>query len=179
MTSKTTANGWASLEKRLTALPKPTRTLSLCADADLRDRYQAAVQAHARAEEYLKSLGKDADQEARALVEKRVKEAQDELDAVKPEYEARTVVLTFQALERDHLERLVAEHPATEEDEERGTDFHFDSFAPELISAASVDGMPAEYAASALKKWSLSDSEDLWAAAWSAQRRKRTDLGKG
>jgi hypothetical protein len=179
MTSKTTVNGWASLEQRLDTLPKPTRTLSLCADADLRDRYQASVQAHARAEEYLKSLGKDADQDARALVEKKVQEAQDALDAVKADYDAATVVLVFQALERDHLERLLAEHPATEEEQEKGSDFHFDSFAPELIAAASVDGMPVDYAASALKKWSLSDSEDLWAAAWSAQRRKRSDLGKG
>jgi hypothetical protein len=177
MTSNT--NGWAALEKRLNDLPKPTRTLALCADADLRDRYQAAVQTHTRADEYLKSLGKDADKDARALVEKKVKEAQDQLDEVKPEYDAQTVYLTFQALERDHLERLLAEHPATEEDEEKGTDFHFDTFAPELISASSVDGMPVEYAANALKKWSLSDSDDLWGAAWSAQRRKRTDLGKG
>lgn len=179
MTSKTTANGWASLEERLNAIPKPTRTLALCADPEVRDRYQAAVQAHARADEYLKSLPESADKDARTLWRKKVADAQVELDAVKPEYDAATVILTFRALERRHLEELLDKHPPTEEDEAKGSDFHFDTFAPELISAASVDGMPAEYAANAMKSWPLADSDDLWAAAWSAQRRKRTDLGKG
>ena len=179
MASTTTANGWAALEKRLNDLPKPTRTLALCADADVRDRYQAAKQAHNRAQEYLKSLGTDADKDARALVEKQAKDAETELAAAQADYDANTVTLTFQALERSRLQDLLDNHPPTEEDEEKGSDFHFDTFAPELIAAASLDGMPAEYAASALKTWSLTDSDDLWAAAWSAQRRKRTDLGKG
>jgi hypothetical protein len=89
------------------------------------------------------------------------------------------VVLTFQALERGQLEKLLAKYPATEEDEEAGRDYHFDTFAPELIAAASTDGMPIEYATQALKTWSLGDSEDLWSVAWGVQRRKRTDLGKG
>lgn len=179
MTSKTTATDWAALEERLDNLPKPISTLKLCADADVRDRYLAATQAHTRADDYLKSLGKGADKDARALVEKQVKDAKADLDTAQAEYDAMTVTLTFQALQRDQLQALLDEHPATEEDEEKGGDFHFDTFAPELISAASVDGMPAEYAANALKTWSLSDSDDLWAAAWSVQRRKRSDLGKG
>jgi hypothetical protein len=179
MTSKTTTNGWAALEQRLNDLPKPTRTLKLCADPDVRDRYLAAQQAHARADEYLQSLGKDADKDARALVEQKVKDAQADLDAATAEYDPITVTLTFKALQRDELQALLNEHPPKEEDEEKGSDFHFDTFAPELIAAASVDEMPAEYAATALRTWSLADSDDLWAAAWSVQRRKRSDLGKG
>ncbi|MFD5848286.1 hypothetical protein [Streptomyces chartreusis] len=179
MTSTKTANGWAALEERLNGLPKPISTLKLCADADVRDRYRAAQQAHARAEEYLQSLGKDADKDARALVEQKVKDAQADLDEAKDAYDPITVTLTFKALQRDELQALLDAHPPQEEDEEKGSDFHFDTFAPELISAASVDEMPAEYAANALKTWSLSDSDDLWAAAWTVQRRKRSDLGKG
>lgn len=179
MTDTSTANGWAALEKRLNAIPKPTRTLTLCSDPDVRDRYQAARQAHTRATEYLKSLPKDADEDARALVTKQVAEAAGELDAAKADYDTTTVTLTFQALERGRLEDLRAEHPATEEDEEVGRDFHFDSFAPALIAASSTDEMPVEYAAQAMKTWSLADSEDLWTAAWTVQQRKRSDLGKG
>jgi hypothetical protein len=174
-----TTNTWAEKQKRLDSMPKPTRTLALCDDPEVRDRYQTAKQAAQRAEEYLASFPKGGDNDARALVEKQTKDALDELAAAKEEYDAHTVVLTFQALERGQLEELQAKHPATEEDEERGSDFHFDSFAPALIAAASVDGMPLEYAQHATKTWSLADSQDLWNAAWSVQQRRRSDLGKG
>jgi hypothetical protein len=173
------ATAWAEKQKRLDGMAKPTRELKLCDDPDVRDRYQAAKQVADRAQEYRDSLAKDADKDARALVEKQHKEAQAELNTAQAEYDAHTVVLTFQALERGQLEDLQAAHPATEEDEALGREFHFDTFAPELISAASVDGMPIEYAANAMKTWTLADSNDLWNAAWSVQQRKRTDLGKG
>ena len=111
-------------------------------------------------------------------VQKQAREAQAALKAATEERDAHSEVLTFQALERADLEALVAEHPATEEEERDGAEFHRDTFAPALISAASVDGMPLEYAAQALKSWSLQDSDDLWTTAWGVQRRKRTDLGK-
>lgn len=174
-----TSSGWNALEKRLSGIKKPTKTLRMCDDPDLHDRYLAARQNAERAQEYLDALPKDTDDDTRALVVKRHAEAQAVCDAIRKEYDAHTVTLTFRALERDHLEKLRAAHPATEEDEALGRDFNFDTFAPELISAASVDGMPLEYASNAMKTWSLADSEDLWNAAWAVQRRKRTDLGKG
>jgi hypothetical protein len=177
MTSNT--NGWNALQKRLDGIDKPTRTLKLCDDPSVHDRYLDAKQAAERAAEYLNSLPKDTDKDARALVRKQYIEAATALEAAQSEYDAHTVTLTFRALERGELEKLQAAHPATEEDEALGRDFNFDTFAPELIASASVDGMPVEYAAQAMKTWSLADSEDLWNAAWSVQRRKRTDLGKG
>jgi hypothetical protein len=174
-----TTSGWNALQKRLDGIDKPTRALKLCDDPAVHDRYQAAKQAAERAQEYADSLPKDTDQDARALVDKQARDTQTAYAAAQEEYDAHTVTLTFRALERGELERLQAAHPATEEDEALGRDFNFDTFAPELIAAASVDGMPVEYAAQAMKTWSLADSEDLWNAAWSVQRRKRTDLGKG
>ncbi|MFF7527368.1 hypothetical protein [Streptomyces pseudovenezuelae] len=174
-----TPSAWDALQQRLDARGKPTRTLALCDDPDIRDRYQSARLAAERADTFLASLPKDADKEARTQLTKEAAQAHADLEAARTEYEAHTVTLTFTALEREALEALQAKHPATEEDEERGTDFHFDTFAPALISAASIDGMPMEYAANAMRTWSLADSDDLWAAAWSVQRAKRTDLGKG
>ena len=176
MTSTTST--WADKQKRLDAMPRATAPLRLYDDPAVRDRYQAAKKAADRVNEYLEGLPKDADKDARALVQKQAREAQAALKAATEERDAHSEVLTFQALEREHLEALVAEHPATEEDEERGTEFHHDTFAPALIAAASVDGMPLEYAAQALKSWSLQDSNDLWTTAWGVQRQKRTDLGK-
>lgn len=173
-----TSTAWAAIQKRLDSMPKPTQTLHLCADPDVRDRYHTAKQAAARAEDYEKSLGKDADKDALALVRKQVREAQAELNAATEAYEAATVTLTFQALERGRLEALINEHPPLE-DEEQDSEFHVDTFAPALIAAASTDGMPLEYAQQAMQTWPLDDWKALWGAAWSVQQRKRSDLGKG
>jgi hypothetical protein len=175
----TSTNGWADKQKRLDARGKATSTLTMYDDPDVRDRYLTAKQKAEQADAYLARLPKDADPEARTLVERQVAEAAAELQTAMEEKDAHSVVLTFQALDRQRLEELVAKHPPTEEDEEAGRDFHHDSFAPVLISEASLDEMPLEYAQNAMRTWSLSDSDDLWLAAWTVQRRKRTDLGKG
>lgn len=179
MTATKTATGWDAIAKRLDTLPTTKRTMSLCADADVRDRYQTAKQAYERAAAYLESLPADVDADARTLAAKTAAKAEQELQDAKAAYDPITVVLTFQALDRQHVEKLISEHPPHEDEEARGNEFHFDTFAPELIAAASLDGMPVEYAANALRTWSLADSDDLWAAAWTVQRRKRSDLGKG
>lgn len=173
-----TSTAWDAIQKRLDGMPKPTQTLHLCANPDVRDRYRTARQAAARAEDYEKSLGKDADKDALALVRKQAREAQAELKAATEAYEAATVTLTFQALERGRLEGLIKEHPPFEEEEENGAEYHVDTFAPALIAAASTDDMPLEYAQHAMQAWPLDDWKALWGAAWSVQQRKRSDLGK-
>ena len=97
-----TSTAWSAIQKRLDSMPKPTQTLHLCADPDVRDRYQTAKQAAARAEDYEKSLGKDAEKDALALVRKQVREAQAELKAATEAYEAATEALLGAA------DRLVA-----------------------------------------------------------------------
>lgn len=176
-----TSTAWDAIQKQLDSMPKPTQVLRLCADPDVRDRYEAAKQAASRAEDYEKSLtsAKDADKDALAAVRKQTRQAQDALKAAKADYDAHTVTLTFQALERGRLEALIKEHPPLEEDEEQGAEYHVDTFAPALIAAASVDGMPLEFAQQAMQTWPLDDWKALWGAAWSVQQRRRSDLGKG
>jgi hypothetical protein len=175
----TTASGWDALAKRLDNVPKPIRTLHLCEDADVRDRYLEAKQTHEQAAAYLKQFPKDSDPEALALVQKQAKDAATELAAAKKAYDQATITLRFTALERGELEKLQNAHPATEQNEADGQDYAFDTFAPALIAAASLDGMPADYAAKALDAWAPSDARALWQAAWSIQHTQRTDLGKG
>lgn len=172
-----TSTAWDAIQKRLDAMPKPTQTLRLCADPDVRDRYRTARQAAARAEDYEKSLPKDLDKDTLALAKKQTRETQAELKTATEAYEAATVTLTFHALERGRLEALINEHPPLE-DEEHNAEFHVDTFAPALIAAASADGMPIEYAQQAMQAWPLDDWKALWGAAWSVQQRKRSDLGK-
>lgn len=178
MTS-TTANGWDALEARLNQVKKPVRTLHLCDDPDIRDRYRAAQNDFQRADTGLKEFPKDGDAEALAFLQAATTSAKTELAAAKKAYDAHTITLRFTALEQQELEDLQNKHPADEEGEEQGNDFAFDTFAPALISAASLDGMPVEAAARYLKTWTSPDARDLWNAAWSIQHTKRTDLGKG
>lgn len=178
MTSTTTSD-WDALEKRLDNIKKPVRTFKLCDETDIRDRYLAATRKADETAVYLKSLSEDTDPDARTLVEQQDQAAKAELAAAAKAYNAHTITLRFTALEQQELEDLQNKHPASEEDEQRGNDFAFDTFAPALISAASLDGMPVQAAARYLKTWTSADARDLWNAAWSIQHTKRTDLGKG
>jgi len=179
MTTTTTANGWDALAQRLDNVKKPVQAFHLCDDVAVRDRYLTAKQEAEQADAYLKALAKDTDTEARALVEKQAKDAKAELAAAQKAYDAHTVTLRFTALERQQLEQLQNLHPASEEDEAKGNDFAFDEFAPALISAASLDGMPVDAARRYLDTWTPADAMALWRAAWNIQHQQRTDLGKG
>lgn len=175
-----TSSTWAEKKKRLAAFKKPTSVLRLCEDPAIRDRYHAARRDAESAAAYLARMKdqSDVDADALAMVEKQHKAAQAELRAAQKAYDAATVTLTFQALERQELEALQRKHPAGEDEEADGQDTAFDGFAPALIAAASLDGMPEDDARDALNTWPTGDADALWEAAWSVQRTKRSDLGK-
>lgn len=175
----TSTTDWDALKKRLDQVKKPVRVFKLCEDPDLRDRYLKAKQAAEMANASLEQLSKQADKDARSLVQNQAVEANAELAQAQQAYDDATIILRFQALEQQELEELQAEHKPSEEEEANGYDFAFDTFAPALIAAASLDGMPVEYAAKCLKTWPPQDATGLWQAAWSVQHVRRTDLGKG
>lgn len=174
----TSTTDWEKLQQRLDGVKKPIRAFKLCDDADIRDRYLAAQRDADRADARLKDLG-DSDPDTRVLVEKQAHSAKAELAEAKKAYDTHTITLRFTALERQELEALQNKHPASEEDEAKGDDYMFDTFAPALISASSLDGMPVEAASRYLNTWTAGDAQGLWQAAWSIQHTKRTDLGKG
>ncbi|MEU7338712.1 hypothetical protein [Streptomyces sp. NPDC007074] len=173
-----TASTWDDLEKRLDSVRKPVQTFKLCEDASVRDRYNQARYANERAQQEVKDLPKDTDADARAIYVQQAKEAAAEFTAAKRAYDANVIVLRFAALERRHLERLQNEHPPTEADESEGRTYAMNTFAPAVISAASLDGMPVAAAQRYLDTWHAADAADLWRAAWSIQHQERTDLGK-
>lgn len=173
-----TSSTWETLEKRLASVKKPVRTFALCDDPDIRLQYQTAKRDAEQADATLASLTQDTEPDVRTVAEQQAKTAKTALTAAKKAYDAHTVVLRFQALERQELEKLLAKHPPTEQDEEQGTEFS-EAFMPALIAAASLDGMPEEAAARFMQTWTPSDARNLWQAAWSVQHTQRTDLGKG
>lgn len=174
---------WDALKARLDGLKRPTTTFTICEDDDARRRlYEAKANLRA-AESDLASLtdGRETDEDTAteaAAAEVRVKAARSELAAAQKTFDKTAITLTFQALERQQLIDLEKQHPASEEEEANGAEYA-SSFAPALVAAASVDGMPVDYARHCLDTWSLADSEGLYAAAVSVQRSQRTDLGKG
>lgn len=170
---------WDELAKQLDSIDKPVSTFKLCRDPEVRDRYLNAQQAATEADRYLKDLPKDTDADARAVLEKEARAAKTELAAARKAYDAHTITLRFTALERKQLEQLQQQHPASEQDEANGDDYAMDTFAPALIAAASLDGMPADAARRYLDTWAPGDARDLWQAAWHIQHTRRTDLGKG
>ncbi|MEU5323009.1 hypothetical protein AB0G67_40595 [Streptomyces sp. NPDC021056] len=176
MTSTTT---WDALAKRLDNVPKPVCAFKLCDSTDVRERYLKAQRVFERSDADVKALAKDAAPDLREAVQAQAKTAQTELTAAQKDYDAHTVVLRFTALDRKDLTALMAKHPPTEQEEAKGEEFHFDTFSPALIAAASLDGMPEQAAAQYLDTWTPPDARALWNAAWSVQHVQRTDLGKG
>lgn len=177
MTSTPANTSWAAKAKRLDALKRPTQTFTICEDPDARERLTTAKAEARQADDLLAASPENPSE--RAVYEARAKQAAKELAAARKAFDAVSVTLTFTALERTALEALQAAHPASEEQEADGEDYAMDTFAPALVAAASVDGMPVEAARHYLNTWSAADARALFTAAWSIQHKQRTDLGKG
>ncbi|MEW9521801.1 hypothetical protein [Streptomyces tubercidicus] len=178
-TSKTSPEAaWAATAKRLDALKPAVAKFTICDDAALRTRLNEAKAATEDAEATLNALGAE-DEAARPMFELRAKQAASELSDAQKAFDRAAIVLRFKALPRQELEALQNAHPASEKEEEAGEEYAMDTFAPALISAASLDGMPADYARQCLDTWSAPDAQALWRAAWAIQNQSRADLGKG
>lgn len=177
MTSTSPAPAWDELQRRLDSLKPATSTFTICDDEKLRVRLGQAKAELANAEARLKAAG---DESADTTAEEhRVERARTELAAAQAAHDERAVTLRFRAIPRKQLVALEREHPANEEEEANGEEFHMDDFAPAVIAAASLDGMPLEYAVTCMTEWSAGDSRDLFSAAYGIQHRGRSDLGKG
>lgn len=178
-TSKTSPEAaWAATAKRLDALKPAVAVFTICDDPDLRTRLARAKSDLEDAQTTLDGLA-PTDEPNRDMFKLRVEQARDELDLAQKAFDKAAIKLRFRALPRQDLEALQNAHPADEAEEAEGEEYAMATFAPALISAASVDGMPADYAKQCLDTWSAADAQALWRAAWGIQHATRTDLGKG
>lgn len=180
MTTSTTSPDaqWAKLAKRLDSLKPAVARFTICDDTELTSRLTKAKLAVEAAETDLDHLSPE-DAPNKAAFELRAERARAALVEAQTAFDKAAVVLRFQALPRQELEALQNAHPASEKEEEAGEDYAMDTFAPALIAAASMDGMPVDYAKQCLDTWSAADAQALWRAAWGIQHATRTDLGKG
>ncbi|MGV9272338.1 hypothetical protein [Streptomyces griseosporeus] len=172
--SASTAEGaWSAKMERLRRRARPQNRLRICDDSELRQRYDDAEQAARRARFVAEANPGD------ELAERQAAEADTAREEALAALDAASEFLTFRALPRPVLEKLISEHPPTEQQAEEGAIFNADTFPATLVAAASVDGMSREEAEELLNGWSAPDANALWDAAWQVQQESRVELGKG
>lgn len=164
---------WAAKLERLRNRTRPTAHITICDDQTVKHELAQARQAHARAQVIAEADAKDKGAQAGLAA------AQERLDAAQAAYDAEAIVLTFQALDKDALQKLLTDHPPTEEQAEEGYDYNSDTLNPVLIAASSVEGISVEDAEHFLATWSKGEAETLTAVVTNIQRDIRMDVGKG
>lgn len=167
---------WAAKMARLRSRQLPERTLKICDDEDLKEALGAAQWAQRR---LVTAAEMPAGEEVPADLQAQLDAAAAAVAAAQEAVDAATIPLLFRGLPRPDYEALIKAHPPTEKQGEDGDGWNVDTFAPALISAASVDGMPPEDAEFFLATWAPAEATALFNAAFSVQQVDRTDLGKG
>jgi hypothetical protein len=164
---------WTATRARLAARQRPIAKMTICDDQQVKDRLATAqyTERRARAALELESADKD--------LKKALAAAEAELEAAQQAFDEAAIVLRFQALRRPDFEALKKAHPATEEQAEDGMQFNPETLGPELIAAASLDGITVEEATEYLTDWSEGEAAQLFDTAWQVQGETRADLGKG
>ncbi|MFJ3699491.1 hypothetical protein ACIPW9_36105 [Streptomyces sp. NPDC090052] len=164
---------WAATRERLQARNRPVSVLTICDDDTVKRRL-------AQARYSLEAVKLQATTDDTSATESAaVTAAEAELAAAQEAFDAVAIVLRFMALPRPDFEELKRSHPATEEQAEEGMSFNPEALGPDLISAASMDGMTPEDAADYLTNWADGEANQLFSAAWDVQSHTRLDLGKG
>lgn len=167
------ASAPVSVRDRLAARTRPTSRLTICDDDETKKRLLAAQFDAQRARAAADRAPDDVDLAAAAET------ARQELEEAQAAYDAAAIVLRFQALPRPDFEALKRAHPPTEEQAEDGAAFNAETLAPELISAASLDGITVDEARGYLDTWAAGEAVELYEAAFGIQHHSRMDLGKG
>ncbi|MEU1327254.1 hypothetical protein [Streptomyces microflavus] len=164
---------WAAKREKLANRIRPTVSLTICDDLDLRVALDTARSNLRR----IKAAAEDRQDDATGP--EAVALAEEDLAAAQAAFDEAAIVLRFRALPRLEFEALKKAHPATEEQAEDGHDLNVESLGPELVAKSSVDGMTVDDAREFLDTWSPGEATALFNAAWNIQEAARMDLGKG
>jgi hypothetical protein len=160
------------LRERLKARTRPAAKLTICDDPTVK-------QALARAEFTARAAQSTVDDTDTPATRAALTAAQQALEAAQAAFDDVAIVLRFQALERPVWEALKKKHQPTEDQAEEGYQFNVDTLAPELIAAASLDGITEDDAREYLDTWGNGEANALFNAAFNVQGETRMDVGKG
>lgn len=164
---------WNATREKLRARTRPTAKMTICDDHDVK-------QALSRAQFKQRSAQAAVDDSDTPENQTALQWAQEGLEAAQAAFDDAAIVLRFQALDRPAFEALRKAHPPTEEDAEEGSTFNAETMAPELIAAASLDGITVDDAREYLTTWSQGEAVTLWTTAYGVQSdASRLDVGKG
>lgn len=139
--------------------------LEIADPTEPREKYEAARAALRLAE---MRHGKDSDEAA---------EARESLSAARAEWSACTYRITFRNLPSDEYEALVAAHPPTKEQQDKGDQWDRATFAPALIAACAVDSdMSEDEWVEELKsdRWPVADRDAVFLKALGANLEPRS-----
>lgn len=164
---------WAATRDKLRNRQRPTASLVICDDADVKKALEDAKFVVRRVTASLESEPNDSG------LKKDLAAAQTSLDAAQAAFDEVAIVLRFQALRRPDFEDLKKDHPPTEEQAEEGLAVNVETLGPALIAACSLDGITADDAAYYLAEWSEGEASAMFNTAWNMQSGARMDLGKG
>jgi hypothetical protein len=162
----------ATIRARLSKLQRPTATMTICTDPE-------AKQALRRAEFAVRAAQASVDENSTDDTRAALTAAQEALKTAQAAFDKVAIVLRFQALERPVWDAMKLRHKPTEEDAEDGALFNAESLAPELIAAASLDGITEDEAREYLNTWGAGEAVTLYNTAFSVQNETRMDVGKG
>lgn len=116
------------------------------------------------------------------------KRLQAELEDARAALEEVTVHVRFRSIGREAYEKLVRDHPATEQQEKEAQEqfgqsapFNHETFAPALIAASAVEPqITVDEAAGYFQEWNDAEFAELYQGALDVNTRRRVaDLGKG
>lgn len=167
----TTTPETPSVRDRLKARVRPTARMTICDDPTVKQALREAEFGLRAAEAAAKEAGTPANRAA-------VKKAKADLDKAQAAFDEKTIVLRFQALERPVWEALRTKHKPTEDQAEDGQLFNPETLAPELIAAASLDGITIDDAREYLTTWGTGEAHTLYNTAFNVQGEIRMDVGK-
>lgn len=164
---------WAATQERLRNRTRPVKALTICDDLEVKNSLETARHLLRRAQSQL------ADQPNDANLQNVAKAAEADVAAAQEAFDAVAIVLRFQALRRPDFEDLKKAHPPTEAQAEDGDEYNVETLGPELIAAASLDGITVDDAVGYLTDWAEGEAAMLFNTAWFVQSDTRMDLGKG
>lgn len=164
---------WTATRERLRNRQRPTATMKICDDHEVKQKLSAALYLQGRSRD-LSTADPSSDDLKAAL-----QEADEAVATAQAAYDEVAMVLTFQALERTEFEELKTQHPPTEAQADEGANANAETLGPILISRSSQDGITEDDARFYLDTWSAGEAGRLFQTAWDVQSEVRFDVGKG
>ena len=159
--------------ERLLSRRRPTLTMTICDDVDVKTTLDAARYALRRIK------GEAADHPGNPEYAAALAKAEQDVQEAQAAFDKAAITLRFEALPRAAFEALKKKHPPTEQQADDDFEVNIETIGPELIAASSLDDLTVDDASAFLEEWATGEANLLFSTAWNVQGETRADVGKG